>query len=61
MLPCLELSFAPMTENCYLDAEECWSQMVNGIKGHVPGLPNGSALAAKTFVEQYMMGEMRTV
>ncbi|KAG9078282.1 deubiquitinating enzyme [Ceratobasidium sp. UAMH 11750] len=43
------------------DAEECWSQMVNAIKTQVPGLPDGTGSAAKPFVEQYMMGEMRTV
>jgi len=43
------------------DAEECWSQMVNAIKNQVPGLTNGTGTAAKPFVEQYMMGEMRTV
>ncbi|KAG8745255.1 deubiquitinating enzyme [Ceratobasidium sp. 414] len=43
------------------DAEECWSQMVNAIKTQVPGLTDGTGTAAKPFVEQYMMGEMRTV
>ncbi|KAB5595074.1 Ubiquitin carboxyl-terminal hydrolase [Ceratobasidium theobromae] len=43
------------------DAEECWSQVVNAIKGPVPGLDGASGSAARTFVEQYMLGEMRTV
>jgi cbb3-type cytochrome oxidase cytochrome c subunit len=44
-----------------LDAEECWSQMVNAIRPQVPGLADSSGSAAKSFVEQYLMGEMRTV
>ncbi|KAG8702714.1 deubiquitinating enzyme [Ceratobasidium sp. 395] len=43
------------------DAEECWSQIVNTIKTQVPGLPDGAGSTAKSFVEQYMMGEIRTV
>ncbi|CAE6440976.1 unnamed protein product [Rhizoctonia solani] len=43
------------------DAEECWSQMINAMKLPVPGLTGGSAPSPKSFVEQYMMGEMRTV
>ncbi|QRV83368.1 ubiquitin carboxyl-terminal hydrolase [Ceratobasidium sp. AG-Ba] len=43
------------------DAEECWSQLVNTIKTQVPGLSDGAGAAAKSFVEQYMMGEIRTV
>ncbi|CAE6470427.1 unnamed protein product [Rhizoctonia solani] len=44
------------------DAEECWSQMINAMKIPVPGLTDGSGSATtRSFVEQYMMGEMRTV
>ncbi|CAE7143757.1 unnamed protein product [Rhizoctonia solani] len=43
------------------DAEECWSQMINAMKIPVPGLTSESGLSPKSFVEQYMMGEMRTV
>ncbi|KAH7334508.1 cysteine proteinase [Rhizoctonia solani] len=43
------------------DAEECWSQMINAMKIPVPGLTDGSGPSPKSFVEQYMMGEMRTV
>ncbi|CAE6526436.1 unnamed protein product [Rhizoctonia solani] len=43
------------------DAEECWSQMINAIKIPVPGLAGESGPASKSFVEQYMMGQMRTV
>jgi ubiquitin carboxyl-terminal hydrolase 14 len=35
--------------------------MVNSIKTQVPGLTDGTGTASKSFVEQYMMGEMRTV
>ncbi|KAJ1301480.1 hypothetical protein OPQ81_008737 [Rhizoctonia solani] len=43
------------------DAEECWSQMINAMRTPVPGLTSGSGSTARSFVEQYMMGEMRTV
>lgn len=45
----------------FVDAEECWVQVTNALKD-VPGLPGPSSeTPAKKFVEQYMMGEMRTV
>ncbi|QRW24540.1 ubiquitin carboxyl-terminal hydrolase [Rhizoctonia solani] len=43
------------------DAEECWSQMISAMKTQVPGLTNGSGSASKSFIEQYMVGEMRKV
>lgn len=59
--PILEYSFDYGANKPHLDAEECWSQVVNAIKGPVPGLDGSSGSAARTFVEQYMLGEMRTV
>ncbi|CAE6449418.1 unnamed protein product [Rhizoctonia solani] len=47
-------------EECW-NAEECWSQMINAMKIPVPGLTSGSGSLPKSFVEQYMLGEMRTV
>ncbi|KZT00260.1 cysteine proteinase [Laetiporus sulphureus 93-53] len=42
------------------DAEECWVQLTNALK-EVPGLPGPSSegTISKTFVDQYMTGEMR--
>ncbi|ELU38677.1 ubiquitin carboxyl-terminal hydrolase 6 [Rhizoctonia solani AG-1 IA] len=48
-------------QRIYSDAEECWSQMISAMKTQVPGLTNGSGSASKSFIEQYMVGEMRKV
>lgn len=45
--------------NQHLDAEECWTQIVNQLKG-VPGItPPDASTSGKKFVDQFMMGEMR--
>ncbi|KAK7688677.1 hypothetical protein QCA50_008215 [Cerrena zonata] len=42
------------------DAEECWSQILQALK-EVPGLPgpSSSGSSSKSFIEQYVGGEMR--
>ncbi|KIM61831.1 hypothetical protein SCLCIDRAFT_1178973 [Scleroderma citrinum Foug A] len=41
------------------DAEECWTQILHALKD-VPGIDAaGSSISGKTFVDQFMVGEMR--
>ncbi|PFH46501.1 hypothetical protein AMATHDRAFT_7737 [Amanita thiersii Skay4041] len=41
------------------DAEECYSQIINSLRP-IPGIPSTKPVAStKSFVEQYLMGEMR--
>ncbi|KAK2465548.1 hypothetical protein APHAL10511_002440 [Amanita phalloides] len=43
------------------DAEECYSQIINGLR-QIPGLPSDNSTSGsqtKSFVEQYLMGEMQ--
>ncbi|KAF8637118.1 hypothetical protein AX17_003022 [Amanita inopinata Kibby_2008] len=43
------------------DAEECYSQIINSLR-QIPGLPSenaSSGVRTKTFVDQYLMGEMQ--
>lgn len=43
-----------------VDAEECWSQILQALK-EIPGLPgpSSSGSSSKSFIEQYVGGEMR--
>ena len=43
----------------FLDAEECWTQVVNSLSV-LPGVVVPGASRQKIFVEQFMMGEMTT-
>ena len=43
------------------DAEECYNQIINSLR-QVPGIPSASPSAGdttKSFVEQYLMGEIQ--
>ena len=40
------------------DAEECWTQLSNSLQA-IPGSASGGGSSSKTFVEQYMMGDMK--
>ena len=48
---------------CDVDAEECWVQMMNNLRGLPAGLDESVAAqtnARKHFVEQYMMCAMQS-
>ena len=48
---------SPLTH--YLDADECWTQILHALKD-VPGIDAaGSSVSGKKFVDQFMVGEMR--
>lgn len=42
-----------------IDAEECWIQIINGLKD-VPGIDaSGESVAGTKVVDQFLVGEMR--
>lgn len=40
------------------DAEECWTQLTNSLQA-IPGSAMDGSTSSRTFIEQYMMGDMK--
>ena len=61
----LHISYFTDAILCLQDAEECWIQILNNIRG-LPGNIDGASGSSQSqqdrsrFIEQYMMGEMRS-